>query len=380
MRYWPVYGGGETITVTLANEFVCRGHNVFIAYMYDKFCDLMPYQLNKQIHSKKLYTIEHYRNKDVEELHRYIVENDIDIMINQWGNTSLCFEAKKNTHCKLITCWHLDVLRKAPKELSGKAKYLRLLLGNNLYEQYNLRKQLKIHKLNYKFSDRYIFLSPFFVNEYAIYSGINDTQKKISAIANPLTYHYRYNINNYSKKKRNVLFVGRILEYHKRLSYILKIWKNVENNSNFNDWSLTVVGDGPDIETVKNLADSLLLRRVFFEGFKDPRSYYEESSVFMMTSAFEGFGMTLLEAQQYATVPMAMDTYGSLHDIIVNGENGIIEPDNALDKYTEDLFRLMNDYNYRKQLAINGLESSQKFSVQKISDKWILCFNQLVKK
>lgn len=22
MRYWPVYGGGETITVTLANEFV----------------------------------------------------------------------------------------------------------------------------------------------------------------------------------------------------------------------------------------------------------------------------------------------------------------------------------------------------------------------
>ena len=31
MRYWPVYGG-ETITVTLANEFVKRGHSVYVVY------------------------------------------------------------------------------------------------------------------------------------------------------------------------------------------------------------------------------------------------------------------------------------------------------------------------------------------------------------
>ena len=37
MRYWPVYGGGETITVTLANEFVKRGHSVYVVYTYGGF-------------------------------------------------------------------------------------------------------------------------------------------------------------------------------------------------------------------------------------------------------------------------------------------------------------------------------------------------------
>lgn len=39
-----------------------------------------------------------------------------------------------------------------------------------------------------------------------------------------------------------------------------------------------------------------------------------------MTSAFEGFGMTLVEAQQYGVVPIVMDSYKSLHDIIKNDE------------------------------------------------------------
>lgn len=61
MRYWPVYGGGETITVTLSNEFVKRGHNVLIAYTYYNTIDPMPYFLADKIKSKKLYTIEGYK-------------------------------------------------------------------------------------------------------------------------------------------------------------------------------------------------------------------------------------------------------------------------------------------------------------------------------
>ena len=42
MRYWPVYGGGETITVTLANEFVKRGHSVYVVYTNQYFGKFLP--------------------------------------------------------------------------------------------------------------------------------------------------------------------------------------------------------------------------------------------------------------------------------------------------------------------------------------------------
>lgn len=377
MRYWPVYGGGETITVTLANEFIRRGHNVYVVYTYDKFCNPMPYEIDVHIHVQKLFTVERYGTRDVQSLHNYIVENHIDIMINQWGDTGLCSSAKINTKCKLITCWHLDVIRKVSKEIHGKDKFIRSFVGKKLFEQYILKKQLRNHLINYDHSDKYIFLSQSFVQEYLSLSKLCDAKRKLGAISNPLTYDSVYNIIDYSSKKKKILFVGRIFEYHKRLSYILKIWMNIESNLKFNDWSLTIVGDGPDMQVIKKMSSSLGLKRISFEGFKDPRTYYNESSIFMMTSAFEGFGMTLLEAQQYAVVPMVMDTYSSLHDIIVNGENGIIIPDNDLDQYTNEMERLITQYEYRRCLAIRGLESCKKFMVPQICDKWELLFNEL---
>ena len=98
----------------------------------------------------------------------------------------------------------------------------------------------------------------------------------------------------------------------------------------------------------------------------------------MMTSAFEGFGMTLVEAQQYAIVPMAMDTYSSLHDIIKNEYNGIIVSDNDIKGYVEKLKKLMADKEYRR-LAMNGLESCKKFAVEFIANQWENLFTKLYK-
>ena len=81
MRYWPVYGGGETITVTLANELVERGHEVHILYNFYKDCDPMPYQLDEKIVQRKMVTIENYKSSDGDVLHNYLIDNKIDIMV-----------------------------------------------------------------------------------------------------------------------------------------------------------------------------------------------------------------------------------------------------------------------------------------------------------
>ena len=86
-----------------------------------------------------------------------------------------------------------------------------------------------------------------------------------------------------------------------------------------------------------------------------------------MTSAFEGFGMTLVEAQQYGVVPIVMDSYKSLHDIIKNDENGIIIPDNDFESFVNELKNLMNDDKRRRRLAENGSETCKQFSVNTLA-------------
>lgn len=96
-----------------------------------------------------------------------------------------------------------------------------------------------------------------------------------------------------------------------------------------------------------------------------------------MTSAYEGWGMTLVEAQQNGVVPVAMDTYSSLHDIITNGENGIIVLDNDIDAFTTALSSLMFNADRRRQMAEAGLKRCKQYQISHIVNKWEEIFNRL---
>ena len=214
MRYWPVYGGGETITVTLANELVRRGHCVHVIYTYDQSCSPMPYDIDNRIVSYKAHTIEHYTGKDVKELHDYISRHGIEIMVNQWGCTELCDQARHGTVCKLVTCWHLDVIRKIDKPVGWKKKILSLLIGKHLYQRYGYLSQMREHDRNCRLSDKYVFLSDSFLKEYVDRSHLKGRKEKVAAIANPLTYDYRYDMSGYSSKEKEVLIKGRYPTTH----------------------------------------------------------------------------------------------------------------------------------------------------------------------
>jgi len=120
-----------------------------------------------------------------------------------------------------------------------------------------------------------------------------------------------------------------MLDSHKNISSALRIWSNLRNYG-YNDWCLKIVGDGPDLEQFENYAKENNLDNVFFEGSKsNVLLYYQEAKVFIMTSKFEGFGMTLTEAQQNGCVPIVFDNFDTLHDIVINNYNGfIIESNN----------------------------------------------------
>ena len=158
----------------------------------------------------------------------------------------------------------------------------------------------------------------------------------------------------------------------------MKIWKQIESIHSLGDWRLTIVGHGEEYEMYyKNFVKRNYLKRVQFAGAQSPEPYYRRASILPLTSSFEGWGLTLTEAQQFGVVPIAFYSYASLTDIITNGENGFIIPNNDLNAFTKRIVSLMENDDLRKIMAYNAIKTSHRFSKEKICEDWMYVFNDI---
>jgi glycosyltransferase involved in cell wall biosynthesis len=96
-----------------------------------------------------------------------------------------------------------------------------------------------------------------------------------------------------------------------------------------------------------------------------------------MTSVNEGWGMTLLEAQQNGCVPVVMDSYSSLHEIITNNINGLIANNNDITDFISKLNLLTKNDDLRMSLARAGLESCKRFTADRIIQDWEALFSEM---
>jgi len=197
---------------------------------------------------------------------------------------------------------------------------------------------------------------------------------KLYAIADPLENSHE-ELPEFETKNKTVIFVARMVEEEKRPSLALKVWELLHKKNP--EWNMLFLGEGKDLPALKEKAGNL--PRVEFLGFQNPEHYYKKASILLQTSTkdFEGFGMTLVEAQQYACVPVAMDSYLSLSDIIENGKTGFITPNNDAKAMAEKVQMLMDSESLRKEIAMNGIQSVQKFDVNVIAKKWEKLFYAL---
>ena len=210
-----------------------------------------------------------------------------------------------------------------------------------------------------------------FITEYSNYANIKDKSKFV-VIPNALSYNEFLSEDKLNQKKNQVLVVSRLNEAQKRVSLAIKAWAEVNHNDNFNHnfWTLKIVGAGPDEQYYKNLVKELGLKNVEFCGRQQPKPYYEKSSVFLMTSPNEGWGLTLTEAQQFGCVPIAFDSFSSLKDIITDEVNGFIIPNNDLETYTRKVIELMTNQTLRQIMAKNAIELSKRYELDKVIQKW----------
>ena len=281
------------------------------------------------------------------------------------------FHLKKKHSCKIIFCLH-NAPSAFARELSlsffDQVKIFTWYLIKFHIIIFNYRKhRLKMLTEMYDIADRFVLLSTSYIKELCKITKTQDISKTV-CINNPLTFHSpQVNIH---QKKKQVLILGRLEDFQKNISSALRIWKLIEK-SKFHDWNLIIVGSGVDEQKLQDYARELNLKNCSFIGMtSEPEKYYQESSIFMMTSHIEGWPMTLLEAQQYGCIPIVYNTFAALSEIIENNVNGYI-----IEKYNEKAFakkiiELIDNVSLRQKLFQKCIDKCTKYSSKIIGDKW----------
>lgn len=227
----------------------------------------------------------------------------------------------------------------------------------------------KKYKMPYECADKMVVLSEGYIAQYNHFVG--GEVEKYAVVNNMLSFPE--DGGNRLPKQKEVLIVSRMDERFKRIKKALQIWKMVCETG----WTLRIVGYGEDLEYYKDLVFRENIQNVTFEGLQDPLPYYQKSGIFMMTSACEGFPMTLVETQQCGCVPIAFDSFSAVHDIIQSGRNGYIVPNNDIEGYARALQELMNNDTLREKMAANAQKDVQRFSRENIAKQWKTLFENL---
>lgn len=226
----------------------------------------------------------------------------------------------------------------------------------------------------YGVADKIVVLSKGIIEQYQAIAPCKNIEFEV--IPNILSFDQ---IQIPPKKNKEVLIVARLDDWHKRIFDAIKIWEMVQQEDIDNDWILKIVGDGIDRPFYEGYVHKHKIPNIRFEGQQIPLHYYQEANIFMMTSACEGFPMTLLEAQQNGCVPVVFDTFASLTDVVTDGRNGFVVPEGNTDEYVARLTLLMKDESLRKEMAENAINDCQRYAPQKVAELWHKLFTELVK-
>lgn len=178
-------------------------------------------------------------------------------------------------------------------------------------------------------------------------------------------------------KNNQIIVVGR-LEYQKGYDLLLNIWKNIERE--FPNWKLKIYGKGSLKKEILDNINFLKLSNIeLLDPIPDIEKAYIESSIYVMTSRYEGFGMVLIEAMCCGLPCIAFDCPCGPKEIIQNGKNGFLIPMNNLDLFERELKKLMSNYDLRCKMGEEAIDSIKKYLPEIVCEKWKNLFESLVK-
>lgn len=196
---------------------------------------------------------------------------------------------------------------------------------------------------------------------------------RVDVIPNPLPF-YPDQINSIRRKR--VIAVGRYFD-EKGYDLLLQAWKIVETKCE--DWELDIYGDGYKMY-YEGIADSLKIDRTrcrLNDSISNVLKEYIDSSLFVCTSRFEGFGMGIIEAMACGLPVVAFDCLWGPRSIIADGEDGILVENGNVKELADTMISLMLNPEKIADMGQKARDNVRRFNIEMIAKKWKRLFDSL---
>jgi glycosyltransferase involved in cell wall biosynthesis len=212
--------------------------------------------------------------------------------------------------------------------------------------------------------DKFIVLSE---EDKSYWKGIDN----IIVINNPI----KLIPSQYSScKNKFAIAVGRYTD-QKGFDLLIKIWKIVEKKHP--DWYLNIYGSG-NKEIYEEIALNLKVKNISFNSPIDNiYEKYQKSSIFLLSSRYEGFALVLAEAMSCGLPVISFDCPCGPKDIINNGINGILVKTGDIIDFANQICNIIENENKRREMGEIARNIVSKFNENDIMRQWISLFNQL---
>ena len=191
-------------------------------------------------------------------------------------------------------------------------------------------------------------------NSICIYNAVRFETDEISDVVN----------------NKKLITIARI-SHQKRIDKMVDIVEEVFKDEKYKEWSLEIWGEGEEYDLIKSIITSSQIK--LMGRTNNPKSAFLSSSINLMTSDFEGFALTILEANECGIPTIAFDFGEPTEEEILDGKTGFIVKNR--EDYIYKLKELMNNKELLSKMSKECKEYNKNFKIDRIVKDWERIFN-----
>lgn len=359
------YGGIEKCISNVAN-LLSNDYEIEILTTY-KLYDNSKYKFNDNISVKYLTDVKPNRKEiyyDIKHFKLFSLVKELFYAIKViYLKKKTMIDALKNSNSDIFISTRIyfnNILGKYGKNIK---------IGWEHNHHHNNKKYIKSFMKSCKNLDSVILVSKELENYYLNIFKNNNINCKCIYIPNFIN---ETNLKRSDLKTNNLISVGR-LSKEKSFMSLIDVFKIIDMEQS--DCVLNIIGDGLEYNNInKKVINLNLTRKIKLLGYKDQdyiNKKYQNSSIYLMTSYTESFGLVLIEAMALGLPCIAYSSAEGAREIIKDGYNGyLIDNRNEYDMANKVL-ELLNNKEKLKELSDNAYLTSNNYLAKNVKKDWI---------